>query len=95
MHSSMEDLYTAQQRFVREMQHIAEEFPDDNVAVVTHGHLIKTLLSSFSQQFAAETIKSADQIPPCSVTVLKYENNRFTLDTLPDITWRTSSDLSK
>lgn len=90
-----EDLYTAQQRFVREMQHIAEEFPDDNVAVVTHGHLIKTLLGSFSQQFAAETIKSADQIPPCSVTVLKYENNRFTLDTLPDITWRTSSDLSK
>ena len=87
-----EDLYTAQQRFVGEMQQIAEEFPNDNIAIVTHGHLIKTLLGSFSEQFAAETIKTAEQIPSCSVTVLKYDNNRFSLDSLPDISWRVNTD---
>ncbi len=89
-----EDLYTAQRRFIGELQQIASEYPDDNVAVVTHGHLIKTLLGSFTQQFAAETIYTAEQIPPCSVTVLKHDNNRFSLDCLPDISWRTNTGFS-
>lgn len=83
-----EDLYTALARFTAEMQKIALEYPDDKVAIVTHGHLIKLLLGNFDPRYSAETIKSADLIPPCSVTILKYDNNHFSLETQPDISWR-------
>lgn len=83
-----EDLRIAKQRFISAMQHIAMQNPDSNVAILASGHVIKQLLSELDERFTGEDFETANLIPCCSVTKVTFKDNHFSLDALPDISWR-------
>lgn len=83
-----EDLYTAKQRFVSAMQQIARDHPNANIAIVTSGHIIKQVLAELDSRYSAETAKTTAMIPDCSVTRVVVNDNQFSLEALPDISWR-------
>lgn len=83
-----EDIYKAQERFISQLRMISVEHPDEEVAVVSHGHIIKLLLGALDTKFKAEDIRTANRIPCCSVTKVGLEDNHFSLLAEPDISWR-------
>lgn len=83
-----EDLYTAKQRFVSAIQQIANDHPNANIAIVTSGHIIKQVLAELDHRYSAENARTTALIPDCSVTRLVVADNQFSLEALPDISWR-------
>lgn len=74
-----EDFDDAIQRFVEVLKKIANEYPNANVLIVSHGSIIKHVVNYIEPGFIGTKIRTADLVPNCSVTCIQCDENDFEL----------------
>ena len=74
-----EDHNEVVERFLLSLRKIASEYPNANVLIVSHGSVIKHVINALEPGFIGEKIRTADLVPNCSVSCIKYSNSKFEL----------------
>lgn len=76
---------TAERRFEKTLRQIAV---DGNILIVSHGAVILEFLRTLSTELRESEEFPGVLVPNCSVTKVLYEQNTFTLETMPDASMR-------
>ena len=74
-----EDFDEAIDRFVCALKKIANEYPNANVLIVSHGSIIKHVVNYLEPGFIGSKIRTVDLVPNCSVTCIRCEKDRLEL----------------
>lgn len=74
-----EDFDEAIERFVGMLKKIANEYPNANVLIVSHGSIIKHVVNYIEPGFIGSKIRTEDLVPNCSVTCIQWDEPSFKL----------------
>lgn len=77
-----------QDRMMKTLVNIAQQHPHGNVLVVSHGASIMNVLMKIDSEKVKQYRQKGLHIENCSVTILSYEDGKFTVDVISDISYR-------
>lgn len=73
----------AAKRFFRELKKIYEKEQSGDILVVSHGSIIREILSNLDEEIHDSKESTFVLVPNCSVSIISYDGNQFVLKQKP------------